>query len=194
MPSASRVQSCTHTYTYTHISSHSIALPTCVLRRRSQRLRQGGRGRTKAGTDDDGHRHSALAQLPGYPSTNPPVYPTVARRQPWVLNVILHFVTSWLIWLESYLFLLCWRQRNFLALYQRSLLLYPSRGWRVEREGGKQDISNTIKNKYLFFISVIRSNSFGVTWPMFFHCYTQWHSFLTFVWKVSNSKGYLTVC
>lgn len=31
----------------------------------------------------------------------------------WVLNVILHFVTSWLIWLESYLFLLCWVQRNF---------------------------------------------------------------------------------
>lgn len=64
----------TYTYTSTHISSHSIALPTCVLRRRSQRLRQGARarGRTKAGTDDDGHRHSTLAQLPGYPSTRLP--------------------------------------------------------------------------------------------------------------------------
>lgn len=35
------------------------------------------------------------------------------RPSRWVLNVILHFVTSWLIWLESYLFLLCWVQRNF---------------------------------------------------------------------------------
>lgn len=63
-----------HIHRYTHISSHSIALPTCVLRRRSQRLRQGARarGRTKAGTDDDGHRHSTLAQLPGYPSTRLP--------------------------------------------------------------------------------------------------------------------------
>lgn len=62
-----------HVPIHIHISSHSIALPTCVLRRRSQRLRRVGRGRTKAGADDDGHRHSTLARLPGYPSTRLPV-------------------------------------------------------------------------------------------------------------------------